>query len=144
MARPRTPTAVLKLRGAFKKDPKRAAARQNEPVPTGPLGEPPTRFDKYEKAAWSELAAIAPPGVLSNSHRWLVELACRLKARMDQHGVGGNFGLSVGEQAQFKDCLIRMGLTPADSSKVSVPKAPETSSVFAVMAKDTSAGTRPN
>jgi hypothetical protein len=44
MSRPRTPTAVLELRGAFKEHPERARERAGEPRPTEPLGEPPKRL----------------------------------------------------------------------------------------------------
>jgi len=41
MARLRTPTALLELRGAFKRNPNRKQARQGEPLVTAPLADPP-------------------------------------------------------------------------------------------------------
>ena len=40
MARPRTPTAVLELRGAFKNHPSRLNARKYEPIVTSGLPDP--------------------------------------------------------------------------------------------------------
>lgn len=42
--RPPKPTALLLLQGAEKKNPKRIAARQGEPIGKGPLGDPPEHF----------------------------------------------------------------------------------------------------
>jgi hypothetical protein len=66
MARPNKPTALLELNGAFKKDPARRRAREHEPKPSGPLGEPPASFPPNQKQAWLELSSQAPPGVLTN------------------------------------------------------------------------------
>jgi hypothetical protein len=122
MARPRTATAILQLKGSYKKHPERK--RKNEPIPTGPLGDPPKFLSKGEKAAWLDLASIIPPGVLMNSDRWAVEIAVRImaKVRDPKGGIGGKFGASVGEVAQMNGLLSRMGMTPADRSKVGVPE----------------------
>jgi hypothetical protein len=55
MSRPRTPTAVLELRGAFKNHPKQARERAGEPRPTEPLGDLPKRLKPADKAAWREM-----------------------------------------------------------------------------------------
>lgn len=114
MARPRKPTAVLELTGAFKKDPQRK--RPNEPKPSGSLGEPPADFDRDLKANWRELACMVPAGVLTNADRWLVELACRTM----QH-VRKDIALAS-ERNLLLSCLSRMGLTPADRSRIAVPQ----------------------
>lgn len=79
MSRQRIPTAQLKASGAFVKDPQREAARANEPVPTGEIGRAPRRMTKTERRCWREFVAEAAPGVLKNSHRKLLELACYLE-----------------------------------------------------------------
>ena len=43
MSRPRTPTNILELRGALKKDPQRRKLRANEPKPETAIGLPPDR-----------------------------------------------------------------------------------------------------
>lgn len=128
MPRPRKPTALLELSGAFRKHPERK--RPNEPKPTGPLGAPPSRLSPDDRVAWFELDAINPAGVLTNADRWLVELAARLMARLRQHGLGGENGLSAGQLAQLNRCLSQMGMTPADRSKVSVIVAREEPNPF--------------
>src|SRR5688500_1943592 len=45
MPRPRNPTGVLQLSGAFRKDPQRLAARAHEPQFMKGLGEPPDWLD---------------------------------------------------------------------------------------------------
>src|SRR5688572_24240769 len=52
VARPRTPTAVLELKGAFKKDPKRKKAREGEPVVEAPIGVPPKHIGEVAKSVW--------------------------------------------------------------------------------------------
>jgi hypothetical protein len=63
MTRPRKPTAVLEQGGAFVKDPQRKRARQNEPKPSGPIGDPPDHLDREEIQAWQYLASILLPGI---------------------------------------------------------------------------------
>jgi hypothetical protein len=112
--------ALLELAGALKHDPKRYADRR-EPKPSGPLGDPPKRLRRAEKAMWAELVSIIPEGVLGNSDRWLVEITSRLMAKMVKNGIGGAVGLTGSELSQLSTLLGRMGMTPSDRSKVGVP-----------------------
>jgi hypothetical protein len=130
MARPRKPTAVLELTGAFKHDPKRNSARQNEPAPNGPIGDVPLHFDKKLTALWYELIATAPAGVLTRADRWTVEVACRMM-RMVRDGMFGAAEVNV-----LMRCLARMGLTPADRSHVAVPKQAEAQDEFSALAAE--------
>lgn len=125
MGRNRIPTATQELKGAFKKDPQRGRARANEPKPNGPLGVAPDHFTDAQKKVWSELAAIAPVGVLTNADRWLVELACDLMDRRRR-----NEDIGVGGYSQLGKFLSMMGLSPVDRSKVSVPKQDEDDNPF--------------
>lgn len=135
MARPRKPTAVLKLTGAFKKDPQRK--RLHEPKPTGSLGDPPADFDDYLKALWRDLVRMVPAGVLTNADRWLVELACRTMRDVKK-------GTALAsERNLLLSCLSRMGLTPADRSKIAVPKEKEELDELAQLAAEAGA-LRPN
>ncbi|MDP9267275.1 MAG: P27 family phage terminase small subunit [Acidobacteriota bacterium] len=145
MGRPRKPTEILELNGAFKKDPQRRKGRENEPRPTGPLGDPPESFEKEEKAMWFEISAQIPAGVATNADRISFELMCKIASKVREEGIGGRHGASVGEVAQLNNLLGSFGLKPADRSKISVPKRPEEESIFTKLAK--SAGTegeRPN
>src|ERR1017187_10224466 len=123
MARPRKPTAELERKGAFKHDPQRRTARANEPIPTGELGDPPYHLRIAEKRVWSELAALAPPGVMKNSDRLLLEITCGLMAKLrDRNPMRG--GLKAAELSLLIQCLGRMGLTPSDRSKIGIPEQP--------------------
>lgn len=116
MARPRTPTNVLELRGAYVKNPQRK--RKAEPKPTAGIGlfsEGPTDL----AAIWNEVVAQTVPGVMTVSDRLALELVCRLLAEIRQHP--GE--LSVGKVTALCNLLGRFGLTPADRSKVAAPEA---------------------
>ena len=146
--RPRKPTAVLEATGAFRKNPQRAAARANEPKPNGPIGKPPAYFDAAHKKVWKELVGESQRGVLTKADRKHLELTTRLTCRMrvvpGRMTKALNFlgdalitlGMDKAEVAEFKTdirktlgcsaqelsllstCLQRMGMTPADRSKV--------------------------
>jgi len=118
MSRPRTPTAILEARGSFVHNPGRKAARANEPMPNGQLGRPPEHLTDDEKRFWRELTRLAPPGVLTNSDRWFVEMTVRLMARV-RHGTARTM-----EFGQLVQCLAKMGLSPADRSRVSAVPLP--------------------
>ena len=118
MSRPRISTAILEARGAFIHNPGRRVARANEPKPTGQLGRPPKHLASDEKKIWRELARIVPPGVLTNSDRWFVEMTVRLMPCLRQRTV------TASQIGQLLQCLGRMGLTPADRSRVSVVPLP--------------------
>jgi phage terminase small subunit len=120
MARPRKPTAELERAGGFDAHPERRRARENEPVPTGPLGDPPEHLTDGQKAIWHELAGQVPEGVLTIADRFLVEIVCRQMAKLRARKP-----LKAAEMNQIISCLSRMGLTPADRSRVGVPKRSE-------------------
>lgn len=79
MARPRTPSNVLELRGAFKKDPKRrrqpvAAAGEFDPTP-------PRHLPKDHVRAWHSVVAQIPPGVPTASDYLSIEIMASVLAR---------------------------------------------------------------
>lgn len=138
MARPRTPTAIQELKGAFKKDPQRR--RSNEPEYNGPLGAPPDSFDEELAGIWHELESMAAANVLAQSDRWLVELACRTMRDVRKGSA------LASERNLLLSCLSRMGLTPADRSKIAVPHKKEELDELAALAFESNAGgaARPN
>lgn len=136
MARHPNPTAVQEASGAFDHDPQRREARAHEPIPSGPLGEPHESLDLFERGIWHELQSQAPPGVLTNADRIMLEMVCRLLAReRDPRGAkrsGEDIGvprspLKAAERNQIISCLARLGMSPADRTKISVdnPRGPE-------------------
>jgi phage terminase small subunit len=125
MSRNRTPTVLLEGRGAFEHDPQRS--RDNEPIPSGPLGDPPARFNDVQRAVWIEVSEQAAEGVLTVCDRMLVEIYCTLVAR-HRGGVVDAEGetqppeiLKASEYNLIISILSRMGFTPADRSKLNVP-----------------------
>jgi hypothetical protein len=111
---------VLERRGAFKHDPQRKRDRLDEPKPAAELGEPPEYFTEELIAIWDELAGVCPAGVLTNADRWLVELACQLMLKFRTVGLIPKVGMTGAELCQLITCLSRMGMTPADRSRVGV------------------------
>ena len=155
MARPRIPTAVQEAKGAFVKDPARGRARANEPEANGPIGSPPAYFDKHHKDAWHELVSEAAPGVLCRSDRKHLELTVRLLCKMRvapgrmpkwlrflakacqelgmperdveemQDAIRAGLGCNAQELGLLATSLTRIGMTPADRSKVHGEKLKE-------------------
>lgn len=117
MARPRKPTAVLDLKGAFKKDPARGKARANEPKIDAAIGEPPAALGDDEKALWRELAVYG--AWLTAGDRLLLEIACRLMVLFRTNALDGG-GIS-----KLITALSKLGFSPTDRSKVNAPGAKE-------------------
>ena len=112
MSRPRTPTTVLKLRGAFKNHPEREKERENEPEVTEPLGAAPDKLDESQTARWNEIATWCP--WLTVADRVLVELVCRLWT------ASRNNTASPADYKTLLSALAHLGMTPVDRSKVKV------------------------
>jgi hypothetical protein len=115
MARPRKPTAELKLNGAFAKNPNR---KRVDPKTSGPVGDPPPSLSLELHATWHELAGQAPINVLRSADRALLEMATRLLFSFRASPILPEPAL-IG---QFLKCLSAMGMTPVDRSKVHAPQ----------------------
>jgi hypothetical protein len=113
MGRPRKPTAVLELTGAFRKNPQR---RRTDPVATGPLGDPPAHFTAELVSMWHELASLCPPGVLTASDRFLVEIAAVLMLRVRKQA----HILRRADLNLLISVLSRMGMSPADRLRLGI------------------------
>ena len=115
MARPRTPSNVLELRGAFKKDPQRK--RKNEPKPTGSIGH----FSAGPIGAqeiWNELVLACPQNVLTNADRMALEIAVEYMRQFRQDPVG----CPAERVKTLINLLARFGMTPSDRAKLSIPE----------------------
>jgi hypothetical protein len=117
MARPRKPTAALELKGAFKKDPKRAVARKDEPKPYGSIGESPVHFNADEAALWKELTGYG--FWLTDADRLMLEIAVKLMVMFRGNTLDGG-GIS-----KLIAALAKLGFSPTDRSKVQAPGAKE-------------------
>jgi hypothetical protein len=118
MARPRKPTNILELKGAFKKDPQRFAARENEPVPVSGLGDAPGYMTFEQKECFQEIRSKAHPGTMSDADSVAVEIAACLLAefRADPQE------FTAAKLGRLQAFLGQFGMTPADRSKVAAPK----------------------
>jgi hypothetical protein len=98
----RTPTAVLELRGAFRRNPNRR--RKFEPRISTALPEPPPRLPKPVKSAWLEMQGRGY--WLTSADRFLVEIAATLMARYRFEEI------KSGDVSQLIQLLGRLGFAP--------------------------------
>lgn len=119
MAKPRTPSNVLALKGAFAKNPSRGRDRADEPEPVGEIGDAPKHLTSEERACWVELVLLCPVGVLCVNDRPFMEYAARVFASVRAPGP-----LDLKAGVRFEAIIGRLGMSPADRSKVSVIKKP--------------------
>src|SRR5688572_8916631 len=114
--RPRKPTNVLQLKGAFQKNPGRGKARKSEPVPKAGIGPAPAHFDEQQTKAWDYLVGIVPGGVLFDSDRAHLEMTAVLLAEFR----AGD--MKTDRMRLLATNLGKIGLNPSDRSKVQVPE----------------------
>ena len=114
MPRPRKPTNILNLTGAFDKNPARRKARASEPKDLGELGDPPKRLNAEQLAAWHEIVENTAYGVLTRSDRHILEITAVLLAEFWQAGA-----LMTGTHLNILNASLgKMGLNPSDRSRV--------------------------
>jgi hypothetical protein len=111
--RPRKPTAVLALNGAFERNPNRA--RIDEPVPTTTLGAAPKWLAVTAVSIWDEMAAEG--FWLTGADRFLLEVAA---THLDRFRRGAADSKDVG---QLITVLNKLGFGPAERSKIKAPGA---------------------
>jgi hypothetical protein len=124
MARPRTPTNVLELRGSFKKHPER---QRQDAESSGPLSSPPDHINGPVLNAWNEIAESAPLDVLTNSDRISLELAANLLAQFRNDPIE----FTAAKLVRLEALLGKFGMTPADRAKVGGKKEAPKGNPFA-------------
>jgi phage terminase small subunit len=113
LARPRTPTAVLELRGAFKNHPSRLRDRKLEPLVTTPLPEPPKYLTKGARAAWREMESWG--FWLTSADQFLVAIAATYMAAYRGDKLkSADISLLIG-------LLNKIGFSPAERRKLNLP-----------------------
>src|SRR5688500_7527160 len=115
MGRPRKPSNVLELKGAFRKDPQRR--RTGVKAPAGVVGDPPERFDEHQRTAWTDIVRDAPPGVLKASDRASVELLATLIAEFRQ----APYAFIAAKHAATLKLLTQFAMTPSSRENFSIP-----------------------
>lgn len=99
-------------------NPGKRAINRDEPEAAGDLSGPPHGWTPEQKALWWEIVNAAPSGVLTESDRFLVELAVRNLAQ-----VRANPEMTAAQSAEMRRCLGEMGMTPSERSRLTAPKA---------------------
>lgn len=110
MANPRLPAKVADVTGAAMRSPYRFKGRK-APKGTRDLGQPYKMMSEAEQSAWHEFAAELP--WLNSSHRALLQLACRLRARLNSDP-----DMGVNAMQAYSAILSKLAATPVDETKV--------------------------
>jgi hypothetical protein len=113
MPRPRLPAAKAEVSGAAVVNAGRFKDRK-APRGTRKLGEPYKTMSAAEQNAWHEFAFELP--WLNSSHRALLHLACRLRARLTNDP-----DMGVNAMQAYSSVLSKLAATPVDETKVSSP-----------------------
>jgi hypothetical protein len=93
---------------------KRQTRKRDEAVVefSGPLGRAPRHLHPARKKVWIELAHIVPIGTVELCDRWAFELLVCLMCKFRRGRA------KTGEVTQIANLLARLGMTPADRSRV--------------------------
>lgn len=113
MPKPRLPQAKAEASGAILKNAGRFQGRK-VPKGTRPLGEPYKAMNAEQRDAWTEFKSELP--WLNSSHRALLQLACVLRARLNNDPDMGVNAISA-----YSSILSKLAATPVDETKVSAP-----------------------
>lgn len=127
MARPRKPTAVLELVGAFKHNPDRAAARANEPKPKKTViktGAPWMTLE--QEKCYKEILRRAHPGVCMEPDTNHVQVVACLMAEFQ----AGPDDMPAPRVAALLAGLAKLGMNPSDRSRVQAPQTPGKTNPF--------------
>ncbi len=120
MGRPRKPSAILDLKGAYSKNPNRK--RNNEPKIDKPVGKPPSYFDKEQVKMWNEIKSSLVDGVALLSDKFSLELLCNtlVQYRRDP------FAFTAADKSQLKAMLSHFGMSPSTRANIEIvqPKEP--------------------
>lgn len=117
----RTPALKGAVTGTAARNPQRHRDRKEPATPA--LGEPSIFLDEFGRAAWESFKRELP--WLQESDRALVEIASQVRGRL----IGGE-DVGVTALSMLQSILSKMGASPSDRSKVSVPDGEEEEDEF--------------
>jgi len=116
MGAPRKPTALKEVQGTAHRNKQRQ--NPDEPEPERGIGPAPEHLNAQEKQIWDEIVANMYAGVLGEADRMALELMVKLICI-----VRNDFEAMTGAQlARLNGLMSQFGMTPADRTKISVPK----------------------
>lgn len=112
MARPRLPAKKAQVSGSALINAGRFKDRKS-PKGTRPLGGPYARMTDSQKEAWEEFRSELP--WLNSSHRALLQVACVLRARLNDDP-----DMGVNAIAAYSAILSKLAATPVDETRAPV------------------------
>lgn len=115
----RKPSNILKLSGAFAKNPSRGRARADEPESRGELGDPPGWMTDAQRVAWIELRGYMHAGVCCEADRPMFTATAILYKQVCEPDCPLPVILAL------MKALASFGMTPADRSRVKVTNKPQ-------------------
>ena len=141
MARPRTPSKILELKGAFIANPNRR--RPAEPQFNSSIPDPPDHLTEAARVEWARVVSIlGPVGVLTAADMAILALYCQAYGRWQEAeahlSVEGLVVVNDGRQTKSPwlriadDAMkaahrfaVELGMTPSSRSRVSVANPPK-------------------
>lgn len=112
MSRPRTATAILDAKGAFRKDP---ARRRKDPEVKDPFpGEAPADLEPLEVKWWHLLAKQVPAGVLTGADQAKMTIMAGLMAEY----MADRKGMATARLSLLDKMMGQFGLSPSDRAKL--------------------------
>jgi len=123
--RPRKPSNILDISGAFKAHPERKAARANEPEVVGELGDAPDWMTPAQKSIWREIAKEMHKNVCGEQDRQQFASLVLVTERIRKPDA------PIAAFAEQRMMLARFGLNPADRSRVQQGKPKKDDNPFA-------------
>ena len=110
------PSAVLELKGAYKKDPGRRNTK--EPVGESFPENPPDHLDEVEQRHWVEIVGMLAAGVLQKSDQLTVEMLAVLLTEFRAKRAS----MSSANMGRMSKCINMLGMSPADRTRIQVDK----------------------
>lgn len=124
MGAPRKPTALKEIQGTAHRNKQRQ--NPDEPRPERGIGPAPEHLGEDLSVIWDEVVSHMYAGVLGEADRIGLEAMVRLI-----HLMRWDFEAMSGAQlARLNGLLSQFGMTPADRTKISVPKSKDHSNPF--------------
>lgn len=118
--RPKTPSNILKLRGAFKHDPRRE--NKKEPKPNSAIDAvPPESFTKDERIFFHDIIKRAPAGILGDADYHTVCVVAALLAEFYACPVK----MPTARLTRLSSELGKIGFTPSGRAGLTVEKPKE-------------------
>lgn len=124
MGAPRKPTALKEVQGTAHRNKQRQ--NPDEPKPSRGIGPAPDHLGENISEIWDEVVSNMYAGVLGEADRIGLETMARLI-----HLMRTDFDSMSGAQlSRLNGLLSQFGMTPADRTKISVPKSKDQGNPF--------------